>query len=156
LCARKCGSHYLRFGRHVLKTWLDEFSKRIWVRFSLVLSTRCPNLLQDDIDLANPASEFLPTVFLRRQAPGPNRRVLCGLARYFSEARRSQAPGRPRALDCIGSRVFSGRRMNGGLPGTAKVESYAGPLGNTRAETNDGRRRTGNGPVHGLPAFFCR
>jgi DNA-binding transcriptional LysR family regulator len=41
------------FGRHVLKSWLDQFSKLYPdVRFALMLSDSLTNMLQDDIDLA--------------------------------------------------------------------------------------------------------
>jgi DNA-binding transcriptional LysR family regulator len=125
------------FGRHVLKSWLDEFnSKYPEVRFALVLSDSLSNLLQDDIDLAirfgvPPDSSFAAKPL------APNRRVLCAAPRYLKKHGTPQHPRDLQNHDCIVLGSAAGAANDWRFSRNGKVENYTVPLAEAR-ETNDG------------------
>jgi DNA-binding transcriptional LysR family regulator len=88
------------FGRHVLKSWLDQFSKLYPdVRFALMLSDSLTNMLQDDIDLAirfglPPDSSFVARPLAQ------NRRVLCASPRYLAKHINAIVTWRPEFASC--------------------------------------------------------
>jgi len=125
------------FGRHVLKAWLDEFSKQYpEVRFSLVLSDSLSNLLQDDIDLAIRFGVPPDSSFVARPL-APNRRVLCASPRYLAKHGAPRHPVDLERFDCIVLTSSSGPANDWRFTRNGKVESYTVPLANAR-ETNDG------------------
>ncbi len=125
------------FGRHVLKSWLDEFNAQYpEVKFALVLSDSLSNLLLDDIDLAIRFG-VLPDSSLVARRLAPNRRVLCASPGYVAA---HGAPERPRDLerfDCIVLSTMSGHANEWRFACGDEVETYTVPLANSR-ETNDG------------------
>lgn len=80
------------FGRHLLSTWLDEFSAaHPDLKIALTLSDSLSNLLQDDIDLAirfgQPQDGSLVARYL-----APNWRVLCASPEYLAKRGHPRTP----------------------------------------------------------------
>lgn len=125
------------FGRHVLKTWLDEFNALYpEVVFSVVLSDSVLNLLHDDIDLAIRFG-VPPDSSLVARPLAPNRRVLCASPAYAASRGVPEHPRDLERFDCIvlGTGVSSSNEWSF-VRGDA-TETFTVPLSKAR-ETNDG------------------
>jgi len=125
------------FGRHVVKSWLDEFNLQYpEVTFALVLSDSLSNLLQDDIDLAIRFGVLPDSSFVARPL-APNRRVLCASPDYVAQ---HGAPAHPEDLErfaCIVLSNASGLANEWRFTRGQERASYTVPDANAR-ETNDG------------------
>jgi DNA-binding transcriptional LysR family regulator len=125
------------FGRHVLKSWLDEFNKKYpEVRLALVLSDALANMVQDDTDLAIRFGVPPDSSFVARPL-AQNRRVLCASPRYLAKHGNPEHPRDLERFDCIVLGTTAGPANDWRFTRKGRVESLVVPLTNAR-ETNDG------------------
>jgi DNA-binding transcriptional LysR family regulator len=125
------------FGRHVLKSWLDQFNKLYPdVRFALMLSDSLTNMVQDDIDLAIRFGLPSDSSFVARPL-AENRRVLCASPRYLAKHGIPRHPKDLKECDCIVLGTAAGPANEWRFTRKGKVENFTVPLANAR-ETNDG------------------
>jgi len=125
------------FGRHIVKSWLDEFNQLYpEVTFALVLSDSLSNLLQDEIDLAIRFGALPDSGLVARQL-APNRRVLCASPEFVA---RHGAPQHPEDLErfaCIVLSNAAGLANEWRFKRAEEAVNYTVPVAGAR-ETNDG------------------
>lgn len=125
------------FGRHLLATWLNDFSV-IYpeVSFGLTLTDSVANLLTDEIDLAVRFGEPRDSSLVARRL-APNRRVLCASPAYLAKY------GEPQHIDELAKHRFVVLINATGPQNTYTFMTANGPHSHTVPiegawETNDG------------------
>nr|WP_244827064.1 LysR family transcriptional regulator [Caballeronia sp. TF1N1] len=125
------------FGRHMLRGWLDDFSRlHPDVSFALTLSDSVSNLLQEEIDLAIRFGAP-PDSGLAARSLAPNRRVLCASPNYLARKGVPQTPAELTGHHFVVIFTAAGTLNELAFVRGEERYSYTLPVANAW-ETNDG------------------